>query len=560
MRDRGGNVREGPDEDAQPPRSMRHVKQNTEDGHAGRQFVKSADNFGSMTVRRMLAEQKKLMEMKETSRRQVVAVEAGMRVAEDSGMMVDNDAGRCIVEEDEEQVRLRMEEERVQLQVQLKECESREAYWRQEAEEAKKSLRLIRKMVRERQGEDIDFEYALKMAREEAAKEIGELQRKYEEEISYLMKDRARIDSALKCIKEMTMHDVGDGVDANTVPSSPGTEILEVEVECLHDDGYQHGELEPPGGQGPQHAYYDEDTCDRIDERFNNGEDNSCHDDTPCVEGHDVSLVTSQNGSLVLAQESDLSPNSSMRYQSSGQDGEESQFRDDSACMEESAQEEGVVEYTQPLSVGLTRPDSHQVDPGCPIIDFRGDIPGVFTENTMQRVLDPPLVGSSRMWGGSNGLHLPRTRTTQYDFRPTRDYYRPKYSPTVTGRFWRLNTEGSPTSCLVDRGECPLSPRSTQEQLSREQSPLTPGIRTEDDLITKVIKALGSSSPVTANLLTQHMTDTWALRASFPSNGSHSAEAPVFMTSAPAAISRREIVRQSKFLRRAPISLENILQ
>ena len=69
-----------------------------------------------------------------------------------------------------------------------------------------------------------------------------------------------------------------------------------------------------------------------------------------------------------------------------------------------------------------------------------------------------------------------------------------------------------------------------------------------EDSFSRVIRALGNTSPATANALTQHVSDSWAVKASSD-------------PSSPTTVANNvQIKQRSSFLSRMPISLDRVLQ
>lgn len=210
----------------------------------------------------------------------------------------------------------------------------------------------------------------------------------------------------------------------------------------------------------------------------------------------------------------------------------------------------------------------------CQIREYRGENPGVLTENNMDRILDHPKSTSMSKGNTANKLHSPNPRCG-----PGNDQLgscnelglgqgTDPDSPTA----WKIPSVHTRTRLLVEELERKL--RSRQAAIDRKDisfgvtwkdnagdgvdtggahgdkalSDPRLGLEGEDEFV-RTIRALGDSSPTTANLLTQHVSDSWVQKYARKSSS-----APGGMAAGkPGGASIR-----SSFLKRSPISLAEV--
>jgi len=211
----------------------------------------------------------------------------------------------------------------------------------------------------------------------------------------------------------------------------------------------------------------------------------------------------------------------------------------------------------------------------CQIREYRGENPGVLTENNMDRILDHPTSKSAYAGNTGGKRRSPKPRgdrgsdTLGRSSTPVNGQGTDSDSPTA----WKIPSVHTRTRLLVEDLERKLKSR----QAAIEHKDVTDGVTWKDqvgdvvdtgraledgawsdpglgldaeDEFVQTIKALGDSSPTTADLLTQHMSDSWVQKyakkvAAVPGVG-------------PTGKAVGSSVRSS-FLKRSPISLAEVL-
>ena len=257
-------------------------------------------------------------------------------------------------------------------------------------------------------------------------------------------------------------------------------------------------------------------------------------------------------------------------------------------------QEEDGTEDGDVASVGLsdereddviyTREDDDALfvkDSFCQIRDFRGENPGVLTESNMDRILDQP--SSTFQGNAAHRSHKFKNAMDAMDARGGRAQAHAQAHAQARAQAQSVDSVDSPASgwkipsvhtrtrlyAEVEVLEKKLRNRKLlahgKEKIVVEGAPgdLQDDCQDDDDYraadnhlllvdhesddeFVRTIKALGDSSPTTANLLTQHVSDSWvqkyAKKASAAKAGGGSSGST-----------------KSSFLKRSPISLVEVL-
>lgn len=216
---------------------------------------------------------------------------------------------------------------------------------------------------------------------------------------------------------------------------------------------------------------------------------------------------------------------------------------------DEKLHEEGLLYETPPFSnddaddriagesVMYARPDAALHTPKdsfCPIIGYRGENPDIITENAMDRILDQPT-------------HEYRGRV----YRSVSKHgtgVRDSVSPT-----WKIPSIHTRTKLIKEIQV--LEKRLRQRKVDASSDVITEegnqprGNEEEEDEFVRTIKALGETSPTTANVMIQHVTDSWAVQKHAFKD--HEKEVRDMKC-------RKDGNRKSSFLERQPISITEV--
>ena len=208
----------------------------------------------------------------------------------------------------------------------------------------------------------------------------------------------------------------------------------------------------------------------------------------------------------------------------------------------------------------------------CPIREYRGENPGVLTENNMDRILDHPKSAHQGNKASTSRLPSSRRDRSKDEFGRLDKLTPAQGTDSDSPTAWKIPSVHTRTRLLVEELEGKLKSR----QLALERKDVSLGVTWKDDAndgvdttraqgdnaletglgleaedeFVRTIKALGDSSPTTANLLTQHVSDSWVQKYA-----KKSASVPGDLVAGkPDGVSIR-----SSFLRRSPISLAEVL-
>ena len=197
-----------------------------------------------------------------------------------------------------------------------------------------------------------------------------------------------------------------------------------------------------------------------------------------------------------------------------------------------SSVEDGEIEYdvAEDLSVMYARDEGLRVshDSFCPVVAFRGEDPEVLTENAMDRILDHP----GRMYRGSA--------------------YKSKYvgGKHVSTPSWRIPSLHTRTMLVkeIQELETKLKKKTVSDSVESKDEPKFDVV--EEDEFVRTIQALGETSPTTAGLMIQHVSDSWAVQR----HTGKDADVNRVKKSAPSTKGSKK----SSFLGRQPISLNEV--
>ena len=205
-------------------------------------------------------------------------------------------------------------------------------------------------------------------------------------------------------------------------------------------------------------------------------------------------------------------------------------------------------------SVVYTRGDDVCVkDSFCPIRDFRGEDPGVITENGLDRILDHP--SSTYEGNTAQRSHRFKHAMDAMDAREGRVYAQahaqPHTQPHTQSHSVDSPAEGWKIPSVHTRTRLYAEVEALEKKLRNRQLAAKQKIAVDsednnetdkqndtelndtsnchlmldqesDDEFVRTIKALGDSSPTMANLLTQHVSDSWVgIGRSLSSPGAH---------------------------------------
>ena len=321
----------------------------------------------------------------------------------------------------------------------LKESQEKEAYWKNEAERARRNLRVLQHVSKEllagetRGGQSVmqkimklfDGEWKEKERElvESYERKLKDLEAKYRKDVTLVMEERGRLDSALNCIRGLC--DIGE--EDQVLVESPGASTVVHNVHCMVDQSI--------------------------------------------ISGFEVDMG-SEEGQANDGSEESLSPSDNVVY---------------------------------------TREESYQkqeIRSSCGVVGYKGEIPDVLTENAMNRILDDPRPYRS-------ALH---TKGTLNADKGTK-YWRTSYE--VPSPSWKIPSATTRTQLIkeIEGLETRLKHRQDRRGLvsnlgtvrdsAEDNNPIE---EEDDDEFVRTIKALGDSSPTTANLLTQHVSDSWAVQ------------------------------------------------
>jgi hypothetical protein len=179
---------------------------------------------------------------------------------------------------------------------------------------------------------------------------------------------------------------------------------------------------------------------------------------------------------------------------------------------EEGQANDGSEESMSPSDdVIYTREESDQkqdVRSSYGVVGYKGEIPDVLTENAMNRILDDPRPYSiSHQTKGA----LIADKSTKY--------WRTSYE--VPSPTWKIPSATTRTQLIqeIEGLETRLKHRQDRRGQVSNLGPVrdsaedtNPVEEEDDDEFVRTIKALGDSSPTTANLLAQHVSDSWAVQ------------------------------------------------
>lgn len=482
-------------------------------------------------------------------------------------------------EGDGREMTCRMSEEAIEkLQIQLRESNSREQFWKKEADDAKKNLRMTRQLVKRIHGlGHVDVDDIVQMCRDDAYREvestivdrvkmvteewqgrlaamkeeyessIAELEetivlltKKHRHDMDQVMHDRGRLDSALQYIKEMTLDAsvqvdaeeeamVGACMESGGKTQTNNTQCTnEIEVEHLTDSAFSvQRELENDESS---------ETCqeeEAMEASWQEGREEDASSGK--TDGTLVSPAGLQNARRAVVPV-DAAEQGYIRDSKNENDQEPKYTR---------SSPRGRVE---------TRKENR-----CGIIDYNGEIPGVVTENSMARILEGPqgnphFVRSSNISKNFNieennrascsgSWRIPSLLTRSNLFAGISE---------LEGHLKRRQSIPRPNICEAsqkyDDAKDLQSPVKTPQRRAYERSPSNCSDFIQEDSFSRVIRALGNASPATANILTQHVSDSWAVKASSDPNS-------------PVTVAKNvEIKQRSSFLSRIPISLDSVLQ
>ncbi|KAI8109057.1 hypothetical protein M9435_005473 [Picochlorum sp. BPE23] len=197
-------------------------------------------------------------------------------------------------------------------------------------------------------------------------------------------------------------------------------------------------------------------------------------------------------------------------------------------------EEDCGVENVSDGSVVYTREEEEEeeereckVGNRCSVVGYRGEIPDVLTENSLNRILDKPLCGDEKRVFESPSWKIPsiHTRTAMI----------PQEHVVALEKRLKRRQEWS-TRVVRDDDEKDVAGGVRDDVVG------------EDDAFVRTIKALGDSSPKTANVLTQHVTDSWAVKK-YGKHGNVSRQEDTFVQR-----------KKSTFLQRPPIPLQGMFE
>ena len=294
------------------------------------------------------------------------------------------------------------------LQIQIRESNSREQFWKKEADDAKKNLRLTRQLVKRIHGlGQVDVDDIVQMCRDDAHREvestivdrmkmvteewqgrltamkeeyessIAELEetivlltKKHRHDMDQVMHDRGRLDSALQYIKEMTL-DASVQVDGDEEAMAIGS--LESSGKTQTNNTQCTNEIEVEN---------------LTDSALSIQMEVGCYDHSAiCQEEEDLEGTGQENASGCKVSPAGL-PTAKLApvHMDTAEQGH---IRD---CAIENEQK---IKYTRnsPRNRLEERKENR-----CGIIDYNGEIPDVVTENSMARILEKPE-------GNSHFLH-----------------------------------------------------------------------------------------------------------------------------------------------------------
>ena len=381
----------------------------------------------------------------------------------------------------------RLEIEVQNLQNDLEESKLREMLWKREAEEANKSLQLLQEVLKKYQGGEAVCEVVTKEMKER----VQVVEKKYNARLEHVLNENKKLESVLQCIQAVTMDEDGvhgEGDDETTAieidvhPMEEGTVIMEEEDE-EEEDVDRHGAAA-----------------------------------VSTMEAAELPEKTSPD--TTVAQELRLSPTATV----------DNDIHLEFSSMNISLQDDENAPFTRTEDAKIS-----SVVRKLPLVEFNGDIPAVFTENSMQRILDPP------------NKHMPllniNMQSSQDSQQKSRD----------GSTHWKIPSAWTRSLKLIERKEHPiLQPSYPSQRITKNNFMRSDVVRNSpDDAISKVIKELGSSSPAMANVLAQHMTDSLTVKNSITSKNLQD-------------LSQKPNVKKPKkkslFLQRAPIDLVQVVE
>lgn len=167
----------------------------------------------------------------------------------------------------------------------------------------------------------------------------------------------------------------------------------------------------------------------------------------------------------------------------------------------------------------------------CSVVGYRGEIPDVLTENSLNRILDKPLCGDEKRAFESPSWKIPsiHTRTAMIP------------QEHVVALEKRLKRRQEWSTRVVRDDDAKNVAADVRDDDAKN-------IIGEDDAFVRTIKALGDSSPKTANVLTQHVTDSWAVKK-YGKHGNVGRQEDTFVQR-----------KKSTFLQRPPIPLQRMFE
>jgi len=369
------------------------------------------------------------------------------------------------------------------------------AYWKRQAEDATRNVKIL-EHVAKMDGRSEDVFHTVKDwwdereqgLREEYEKKLLDMEMAYTRDVELAMMERKRLDSALNCIRHVT------------------TSLSPLEIE--EEDAAEGGEEDEEDGSTIVHHV---------------------------VVGDDETV---SDGSVMYTREEE--------EESKGQ-------------------------------VGCERNR-------CSVVGYRGELPDVLTENSLDRILDKPFCGEEARYSPSWKIPSIHTRTAMI---PQEHIMALEKRLKKNRQEWSMRAAGDERSVEAVPGEKTFGGVRDDAGIGgavrddagvggavrdddagvggavrddagiggavRDDAGIGGAVRDdnvvgEDDAFLRTIKALGDTSPKMANVLTQHVTDSWAVKQ----YGKHS----TVNTKEDTAVQKKK----SSFLQRTPIPLQKMFE
>jgi hypothetical protein len=189
----------------------------------------------------------------------------------------------------------------------------------------------------------------------------------------------------------------------------------------------------------------------------------------------------------------------------------------------------------------------------CSVVGYRGELPDVLTENSLDRILDKPFCGEEARYSPSWKIPSIHTRTAMI---PQEHIMALEKRLKKNRQEWSMRAAGDERSVEAVPGEKTFGGVRDDTGIGgavRDDAGVGGAVRDdnivgEDDAFLRTIKALGDTSPKMANVLTQHVTDSWAVKQ----YRKHS----TVNTKEDTAVQKKK----SSFLQRTPIPLQKMFE